>query len=98
MRLCVLGLALTLITGPARAENEKVKPISPAEAAKKVNQTVTVEMQVKNVGKATSGKVFYLNSSADFKAKDNFTVVLFEKTVEAFKKDGVKDVTAHFKG
>jgi alkaline phosphatase D len=47
--------------------------LSPADAAKKAGEKVTVQYAVKSVG----GKVnLYINSLADFRAKDNFAVVL----------------------
>jgi alkaline phosphatase D len=47
--------------------------LSPAEAAKKVGEKVTVQFVVQSVG----GKVnLYLNSEKDFRAKENFAVVL----------------------
>ena len=47
--------------------------LSPAEAAKKAGEKVTVQFVVQSVGgKAT----LYLNSQKDFKAKDNFAVHL----------------------
>jgi alkaline phosphatase D len=50
--------------------------LTPAEAAKKVGERVTVQFQVASVG----GKAnLYLNSMKDFRAKDNFAVVLGTK-------------------
>lgn len=50
--------------------------ISPADAAKKVGEKVTVQYTVASVG----GKAnLYLNTNKDFRAKDNFAVVLTPK-------------------
>jgi len=50
--------------------------LSPAEAAKKVGEKVTVQYTVASVG----GKAnLYLNSNKDFRAKDNFAVALSMK-------------------
>lgn len=50
--------------------------LSPAEAAKKVGEKVTVQYAVASVG----GKAnLYLNSNKDFRAKDNFAVALSVK-------------------
>ncbi|MBA4189731.1 MAG: phosphodiesterase [Planctomycetaceae bacterium] len=47
--------------------------LSPAEAAKKVGEKVTVQFTVASVG----GKAnLYLNTNKDFRAKDNFAIVL----------------------
>ena len=47
--------------------------LSPAEAAAKLGQTVTVQYAVASTGGATN---LYLNSARDFRAKDNFAVAL----------------------
>ena len=47
--------------------------LSPSDAAKKTGETVTVQFVVRSVG----GKAnLYLNSDPDFRAKDNFAVVI----------------------
>jgi DNA/RNA endonuclease YhcR with UshA esterase domain len=70
-------------------------PLTPADAAKKVDQKVTVEFQVKSTGGKTA---VYLNSEEDFKSDKNFTVFLPTKAVEKFKAKKVDDPAAHFKG
>jgi DNA/RNA endonuclease YhcR with UshA esterase domain len=96
MRLGVLVVAV-LLTAPAGAEDKpKDKPLTPAEAAKKVGEKVTVEMEVKSAGKA-SGVVF-LNSEADFKDPRNFTLFINKAGAEKFKEAKVEDPAAHFKG
>jgi DNA/RNA endonuclease YhcR with UshA esterase domain len=70
------------------------KPITPAEAAKKVNEKVTVQFQVKSVGGTTNG---YLNSETDYKDAKNFTVFLPKETIEKFKEMKIDDPRAHFK-
>jgi len=70
-------------------------PLTPAEAAKRVDQKVTVEFQVKSTGGKTA---VYLNSEEDFKSDKNFTVFLPAKAVEKFKAKKVDDPAAHFKG
>jgi alkaline phosphatase D len=47
--------------------------LSPAQAAKKEGERVTVQFVVASVGGKTN---LYLNSAKDFRAKDNFAVVL----------------------
>jgi alkaline phosphatase D len=50
--------------------------LSPADAAKKVGERVTVQFVVQSVGGKTN---LYLNSDKDFRAKDNFAIVLAPK-------------------
>lgn len=60
-------------SGPVVAVKLPDGVISPAEAMKKVGETVKVQFVVQSVG----GKAnLYLNSSKDFRAKDNFAVSL----------------------
>lgn len=50
--------------------------ISPAEAAKRVGDEVTLQFIVKAGGKSRDGKRAFLNSDADFRSEANFTVVV----------------------
>ncbi len=50
--------------------------LTPAEAARKEGERVTVQFTVQSVGGKTN---LYLNSNKDFRAKDNFTIVLSPK-------------------
>jgi alkaline phosphatase D len=60
-------------SGPAVAVPLPDGVLTPADAAKKVGEKVTVQFAVQSVG----GKAnLYLNSQKDFRAKDNFAVVL----------------------
>ncbi len=60
MRLVVMFLAVAILAPVAAADDKQDKPITPAEAAKMVDKKVTVEMEVKSVGK--SADMFFLNS------------------------------------
>jgi DNA/RNA endonuclease YhcR with UshA esterase domain len=89
MHLPAVLLALVLV--PAADD----KPLSPAEAAKKVNEKVTVEMEVKSTG-GTAAR--FLNSEADFKDDKNFTVFIPKEALEKFAKAKIEDPAAHYKG
>jgi len=72
--------------------------VTPAEAAKYVNEKVTLEMVVKNTGKARDGGLVFLNS-ADFRGPDNFTVVLdMRKAGDGLKAAGAADPAAYYRG
>ncbi len=92
------GLAvLTILLLPALVlADEPPKTVTVAEAAKMVNEKVTVEMVVQSVGK--SDEVAFLNSEADYKSAGNFTVFLSKGAVEKFKTAKVDDLSARFKG
>jgi DNA/RNA endonuclease YhcR with UshA esterase domain len=89
MRLSAVLLALVLL--PAADD----KPLTPAEAAKKVNEKVTVEMEVKSTGGTTAR---FLNSETDFKDDKNFTVFIPKEALEKFAKVKIEDPAKHFKG
>lgn len=72
-----------------------VVPITPAEAAKKINEKVVVEMEVKSTGGRNN---HYLNSEEDFKDAKNFTIFISKDHLEAFKKAGIDNPSMHFKG
>jgi DNA/RNA endonuclease YhcR with UshA esterase domain len=90
MRLASLAVVLFVLVG--RADE---KPLTPAEAAKKVNEKVTVEMEVKSTGGKTS---CYLNSEADFKGAANFTVFIPEAALAKFKEAKIDDPREFYKG
>src|SRR5262249_8497227 len=69
-------------------------PITPAEAAKKVNEKVLVEMEVKSTGGRNN---HYLNSEKDFNSDKNFTIFISKDHLEKFKKAGVENPSMHYK-
>jgi DNA/RNA endonuclease YhcR with UshA esterase domain len=71
-----------------------VKPITPAEAAKKIDEKVVVEMEVKSTGGREN---HYLNSEEDFKDAKNFTIYISKDQLEKFKKAGVESPSMHYK-
>jgi DNA/RNA endonuclease YhcR with UshA esterase domain len=77
------------------AADPPAKPITPAEAAKKVNEKVTVEMEVKSTG---GKEVNFLNSESDFKDAKNFTIFIPEAALETFKKAKIDDPKTYYKG
>jgi DNA/RNA endonuclease YhcR with UshA esterase domain len=77
------------------AKEPSAKPISVADAAKKVNEKVTVEMEVKSTG----GKApYYLNSEANFRDEMNFTIFIPRDAVEKFKQAKIENPADHYKG
>ncbi len=86
---CLLLLLPTLTVG----EDAPPKPLTPAEAAKKVREKITVEMLVKSTG---GNENCYLNSEADFMEDANFTIFIPKDTKEKFKKLGINNPAEHF--
>jgi alkaline phosphatase D len=76
------GVKVRLSTLKATGTETAVRPalpagvLTPAEAAKKVGETVTVQYAVASTGGQTN---LYLNSEKDYRSKDNFAVVLTPK-------------------
>jgi DNA/RNA endonuclease YhcR with UshA esterase domain len=81
---------------PLGRADDQPKPLSPAEAAKKVNEEVTLQMEVKSA--TLRNDVCFLNSEADFKDAKNFTVFIGKKALAKFKEAKIDDPAAHFKG
>jgi hypothetical protein len=79
---------------PATTTAEIVKP---ADAAKHLNGRCTVEFVVRaaNVQPSTP-PIGFLNSEADFRSADNFTVVVFDEGLQKFRASGVVDFARHF--
>jgi len=88
------GLAcLLLVSAIAIADEPAPKPITPAEAAKKVNEKVTVSMLVKSTGGRGN---CYLNSEEDFNLATNFTIFISKDVKEKFKKAGIENPAEYY--
>src|SRR5262249_40350904 len=94
MRACALAFLFVLTNGSVRADDAS-KPLNPEQAAKKVNEKVTVEMEVKSTGGRTSR---YLNSETDFKSDKNFTVFISKDALAKFKEAKIDDPATYYKG
>lgn len=94
MRFFSLMLLVALCSTAAWAEPLE-KPIKPEEAAKKVNEKVTVEMEVKSAGGKEN---IYLNTEADYKDAKNFEVFIPKESLEKFKKAKIEDPKMHYNG
>ena len=92
----VFAFACLFISLPRLIAADEAKPIGPAEAASKVNEQVTVEMEVKAA--TMRGSVCFLNSEAEFKDPKNFTLFIDKDALTKFKEAKIDDPAAHFKG
>jgi acetyl esterase/lipase len=70
-------------------------PLSPAEAAKKVNETVTVEFGVRSTGGVRNS---YLNSEPDFSRPANFAIYIPETARPKFAEVGIPKPDEHYYG
>jgi DNA/RNA endonuclease YhcR with UshA esterase domain len=80
------------------AADEPPKPISPEEAAKRVNEKCVVQMEVKSTGMSRNNEIVFLNSEADFKDKKNFTVMLGKDLLAKLKKNKIEEPATFYKG
>src|SRR5437899_3919059 len=85
LQLCFVGLAFA----------QEARPLTPAEARTKVDQKVTVAMDVKSTGGKTAR---FLNSETDFRVEKNFAVFIPNIALAAFKKAGIEDPGEYYKG
>jgi glucose/arabinose dehydrogenase len=95
----VLAVLLALVGASLSFAADKEKPLTTAEAIKKVNEKVVVEMQVKaSKNRLEKRGEIYLDSEEDFHDKKNLAVVIQKKGAAKFKEAGIDDPAAYFKG
>jgi DNA/RNA endonuclease YhcR with UshA esterase domain len=93
MRLATLLLVVVLPN--LSSAQSSIAPLNPAAAAKRVDQKVTVQMDVKSTG-GNSNR--YLNSTSDYKDPGTFTIYIPEAAVTKFKQALNADPTTYYKG
>jgi DNA/RNA endonuclease YhcR with UshA esterase domain len=96
MRLLMVALLGNFLWLSLALAEEQPKPIGPAEAAKKLNEEVTLQMEVRST--ALRSGVCFLNSEEDFKNANNFTLFIDKEALAKFKEGNIDDPAAHHKG
>jgi acetyl esterase/lipase len=94
MRRAIVLFALLLACSVAVAQ-EGTKPLTPAAAAKKIDQQVTVELEVKSSG---GNRNRYLNSAADYSAPSNFTIFIPEAAMRKFVEAKIEKPDEYYYG
>jgi len=89
-----IALILLVLLGSGVRAQEASRPLSPAEALTKVNQKVTVAMNVMSTGGKTAR---FLNSESDFRTEKNFAVFIPNVALALFKKAGIEDPAEFYK-
>ncbi len=90
------GLLLALLScSSVLASAAETAPLTPAEAATKVNEKVVVEMEVKSTGGRGN---HYLNSEEDYMDAKNFTIFISKDHLEKFNKAGIESPSKYYKG
>lgn len=95
MRFCLI-LIVSLLALTVAAGDEPMKPIGPEEAAKRVNEQVSLQMEVKSA--TLRGELCFLNSEPDFKDAKNFTIFIGREGLKKFKEAKIEDPASHFNG
>jgi uncharacterized protein (TIGR03067 family) len=90
------ALSAVVIVVPLLHAAEAAKPLTPAEAAKKVNEEVTLQMDVK--ASSLRGTNCWLNSESNYRDAKTFTVFINKDAMEKFKAAKIEDPAAHFRG
>ena len=96
MRLWTSAILASLLSLSLTLAADEPKPVGPAEAAKQIDNQVTLHMEVKSA--ASRQGVCFLNSEEDFKDAQNFTVFLDKEALAKFQEAKVEDPAAHYKG
>lgn len=93
-----LTIALAAVTAIASPADEPKAVIPSAEARDHVDETGTFEMLVRSSRDYEPRKVYYLNSEDNYRDEKNLAVVIAYDDDEAFKKAGIDDPAAYYKG
>lgn len=93
--LTTLACCLFLFSYALGAE-ENATALSPEEAAKKVNEEIVLEMEVKSA--SIREGVCFLNSEEKYRSERNFTVFIERDALAKFKETKIEDPAAEFKG
>jgi DNA/RNA endonuclease YhcR with UshA esterase domain len=96
MRVWALALFSCILCFTSVQGQDTSKILGPAEAAKKVNEEVTLRMEVKSA--TLRETVCFLNSEENFKDTGNFTLFLDKDALGKFKEAKIDDPAAHYKG
>jgi hypothetical protein len=82
---------------PADEPDEK-KVVAADDARHHVDETCTVEMNVRASKNAGPRREYYLDSEEDFRDEKNFAVVISYDHIERFQKADIDDPAEHYKG
>jgi DNA/RNA endonuclease YhcR with UshA esterase domain len=96
MRWLLFAVLTSFLWLPTALAQKEAQPIGPAEAVKKVNEEVTLRMEVRSA--ALRKEVCFLNSEENYKDAKNFTLFIDKEALAKFRKAKIEDPAAHFKG
>lgn len=96
MPVRIVAFMALLLCVNALGADETVKTIGPDEAAGRVDQLVTLKMQVKSA--ALRNELCFLNSEENYRDDKNFTVFIGREAMAKFKEAKIPDPAARYKG
>ena len=94
----LLGGLLALSSSAWADEPAAKATIAAADARDHVGETCTVELTVRLSKNAAPPREYYLDSEKDFRDEKNLAVVISYDHADLFKKAGIDDPSAHYKG
>jgi len=96
--LCRLLIVAGLVSVAGFAGAEEGKALTPVEARKKVGEKIAVEMTVRAAKDRLEKRgEIYLDSELDFRAKENFAVVITKTGAASLREAGIDSPAEHFK-
>jgi hypothetical protein len=99
MNRCTPLTVVSLAAGACLALAAGDRPLTPAEARRKVGEKVTVEMTVRAAKDRLEKRgEIYLDSEADFRDAKNFAVVITKAGAASLKAAGIDNPAEHFRG
>lgn len=96
MRTRLIALLAAFIVISIAPAAEPAKPLTPAEAATKVNEQVTVQMDVKAA--SLRGTNCFLNSEENYRDAKTFTVFINKAALDKFKAAKIDNPATLFRG
>lgn len=72
--------------------------LSPVEAIRRINESVTVEMVVQRTKCCSGSRQVFLDSEPNYREPNNLGVVVTEAGRAQFSKAGIDDPATHFQG
>jgi len=94
MRFAILVFAAFAPFGLLLAQEDS-KLLTPEEALKKVDERITVQMEIKSTGGNTAR---YLNSDANYRSGKNFAIFIPQNALVRFHKADIDDPAQYYKG
>lgn len=94
--LSLLQVGTLRLPSSVRAKLSTGEILSAAVIAQHLNKEVKVCLQVQATGQNKQGSLVFLNSSPDFKSKDNLAVVLKAEALQQFQSMNIAEPRRHF--